>query len=313
MNWICFGDSAMGMLKAAAPALAEASNPIRVIGLIDDLSIGDLSDLNDWEARAFGVCPWKDDPEFAGEAEACIRRYFEEAVPALEQAGESVIWYGDNPAEQCGMLRAAHDLYRRGVPFSLVHVDQLDGAELPPPEPPGKGAVASAVFVLTGSRVLNFTLRHTPQRILKRIVYEERKRRYRARRGTQVVYRGVGELEPEAALLFYRRKRRVPDCEAKLLYTRWERLTRENAPLRVLENGKAVSAPADYYDAAILANTPEEETPAALVIGRTLGEFAVNDCLIFARIRALAAAGKLELVKDGGNYRESTVRRRTVG
>ena len=116
---------------------------------------------------------------------------------------------------------------------------------------------------------------------------------------------------PGEAAIFYSRQRRVPGCEAKLLYRRWEQLVRENAPLRVLQNGKPVSAPVGYYDEAILANTPEEETRAAVVVGRTAGLISrINDCFIFERIRALALAGRLEIVKNGGNYRETTVRRK---
>lgn len=313
MYWICFGDSAKGMLHMAMPDIGKTPERIRLVSLDDNLSIGDISDLRDRKARAFGICPWKDDPEFAGEGENCIRRYYEEALPAFEQADEAVIWYGDNPAEQCGMLRAAHDLYARGVPFSLVHVDRLAGDALPPPRPPGRSDGVSTVFITTKNRVLNFTLQHTPQAILQQVYYCSCKRRYRQRRAEWVIYRGVGELDPEAAPLFYRKCRRVPECEAKLLYSRWEQLVRENAPLRVIENGRPVSAPADYYDAAILENTPTEETVAAFVVGRTLGTHAVNDCLIFERIRVLAASGELELVKDGGNYRDTVVRRAKQG
>lgn len=300
----------MGMLADARGSLDKMVDAGRVIALLDDLSIGDISDLWDREKRAFGVCPWRGDPEFVGEAERCEKRYYEEVLPVFDRVDEAVIWYGDNPAERCGMLRAAHNLYRRGVPFSLVHVDCLEGSALPPPAFPGEGSAASAVCVLSGKRVLDFTLGHMPQWLLKRIIYRERLRRYRECRETVVRYRGVGELEPVTAALFYRKRRRVPECEAKLLYSCWEGLARENAPLRVVKEGKVVSAPEDYYDEIILANTPQEETAAAVVVGRTLGGVAINDCFIFERIRALALAGRLEIVKNGGNYRETTVRRK---
>ena len=234
-----------------------------------------------------------------------MTRYFQDAIPAFETVDEAVIWYGDSPAEQCGMLRAAHDLYMRDVPFSLVHVDQLKGEELPPPERPA----ASAVGIITENRLLNFTLQHTPQFLLRQIPRIIAKRNWRNRRAQLVVYRSVGELEPEAASVFYSRRRRVQDCEAKLLYSRWGQLVRENAPLRVMKDGKLVSAPADYYDETILANTPEEETCAAKVVGLSIPECNINDCLIFERIRALAAAGKLEIIKNGGNYRDTTVKK----
>ncbi len=306
MYWICFGDSAMGMLMFARSALAPEMDRSRIISLIDDLSIGDISDLQDREARSFGICPWQNDPEFADSAGEYVTSYYRKALPAFEAVDEAIIWYGDNPAEQCGMLRAAHDLYARGVPFSLVHVDRLDGAQLPPPE----RSAASAIGIVTENQRLNFILRHTPQFLLRQILPSIVQKCSRKRRAQLVVYRGVGELMPGEAAIFYSRQRRVPECEAKLLYSRWEQLVRENAPLRVLQNGKPVSAPVGYYDEAILANTPEEETRAAVVVGRTLGNFAVNDSFIFERIRALALAGRLEIVKNGGNYRETTVRRK---
>ncbi len=296
MQWICFGDSVKGALKAF-------STFPHIMNLSDDLSIGDLSDLQDQKKRAFSICPWKDDPEFADEAGTYIGTYFQDALPALKQVENAVIWYGETPFEQCGMLRAAHDLFARGVPFSLVHVDRLKGEELPPKED------HAAVGAFTNNLFCQMIFRYLPQGILRKRICWHQKQVYQERHATEIIFRGVGECGPEELAAFYHKKRKVLDCEAKLLYSRWERLVAENAPLRVLENGKVVSASEDYYDAAILSNTSERETSAAMVIGRTLGEYAVNDYLIFERIRKLAACGKLEIVINGRNYRETTVKR----
>lgn len=308
MYWICFGDSANGMLLFARAELDPAMNRSRIISLIDDLTVGNISDLKDREARSFGICPWQNDPEFTDNAEECVARYFQKAIPAFESVDEAVIWYGDNPAEQCGMLRAAHDLYARGVPFSLVHVDCLKGEELPPPELHRDDGAIGLIFD-ENYKILPFILKMLPQQVLRWAVHRFRQKRWRSQRASMVVFRGVGELEPETAKIFYSRRRVVKNCEAKLLYKRWERLVQENAPLRVMKDGKPVSAPEDYYDESILANTPEEETCAAKVVGLSIVDCNINDCLIFERIRALAAAGKLEIVKKGGNYRDTTVRK----
>ncbi len=311
MVWICFGDSAKGSLLCFQRIGIPDFGCEPVISLIDDLSIGDISDLQDQKKRAFGICPWKDDPEFAGEAEKCTEHYYNEAIPAFEAISEAVIWYGDSAFERCGMLRAAHDLYARGVPFSLVHVDCLEG-EMPPPLPAAKASGLIAFFMDGSgekSKLPGFMFRHTPQFFLRRIYGRFRQRQYRARQAQKIIFRGVGELEPETALYFYRRRRSVRACEAKLLYREWERLVQENAPLRAVENGRLISVPAEYYDETILENTPEKETCAAFVVGRTLGKHAINDCFIFARICALAACGKLEILQKGGNYRETTVRK----
>lgn len=307
MDWICFGDSANGLLACAKHEIDPGNTLERLISLNDNLSVGDISDLQNRDKRALGVCPWKNDPEVSDGAEEFIERYFTKSLPAFFETTQPVIWYGDSAFEQCGMLRAAHDLYMRGVSFSLVHVDQLKGEELPPPELHRDDAIG--MILDENYKILTVILKMLPQPVLRHMVHRFRRKRWRGQRASMVCYRGVGELEPETAKLFYSRRRAVKDCEAKLLYTRWEQLVQENAPLRVMKDGKPVSAPLEYYDQAIIANTPQNETAAAFVIGRTLGEYAVNDCWVFERIRALAAAGKLEIVKDGVNYRDTTVKK----
>lgn len=311
MDWICFGDSAKGLLACAKHEIDPGNSLEQLISLDDDLSVGDISDLQNRDKRALGVCPWKDDPEVSDGAEEFIERYFTKSLPAFFETTQPVIWYGDSAFEQCGMLRAAHDLYMRGVSFSLVHVDQLKGEELPPPELHRDDEIG--MILDENHRILTVVLKMLPQPalqpVLRHMVHRFRQKRWRSQRASMVCFRGVGELEPETAKIFYSRRRAVKGCEAKLLYTRWEQLVQENAPLRVIKDGKPVSAPVDYYDQVIIANTPENEDRAALVVGRTLGEYAVSDCFVFERIRALAAAGKLEIVKDGANYRDTTVKK----
>ena len=306
--WICFGESAGGTLQAGC---SRAQKDIPLLMLCDDLSIGDLTDLTDRTARLYSVCPWHDDPEFAAERERYLNRWFDERLPALDRVGAgdtAVIWYGDNPAEVCGMLFAVHRLWKNGAAIELVYAGGDVKADELPREDRGI-ACASAVGVITDREWLNKLLRHVPQFIL-RILYERARRRSCSKRGTEVIhFRGAGELHPGYIPYFYGKRRAVPDCEAEALAARWEALVRENTPLRTLQNGKAVSVSADYYDEMILSNVPEEPTRAAIVIGRTLADLAVSDLLIYRRLRALIASGVVECVQDGANYRELTVRR----
>ena len=306
--WICFGESAGGTLQAGR---SRAQKDIPLLMLCDDLSIGDLTDLTDRTARLETVCPWHDDPEFADEREAYLRRWFDERLPALDRVGAgdtAVIWYGDNPAEVCGMLFAVHRLWTQGAAIEFVYAGgDVKADDLPKED--HSIACASAVGVITDHEWLNRLLRHVPQFIL-RILYERARRRSCSKRGTEVIhFRGAGELHPGYIPYFYGKRRAVPDCEAEALAARWEALVRENTPLRTLQNGKAVSVSADYYDEMILSNVPEEPTRAAIVIGRTLADLAVSDLLIYRRLRALIASGVVECVQDGANYRELTVRR----
>ena len=80
-------------------------------------------------------------------------------------------------------------------------------------------------------------------------------------------------------------------------------------------DGKVQSVPVDFYDEAILSGITEAEMPAALAVGRAIGELdtktgnRVGDMLIFFRIRALAQAGKIEIVQDAPTYRDMTIRK----
>ena len=306
--WICFGESAGGTLQAGR---SRAQKDIPLLMLCDDLSIGDLTDLTDRTARLYSVCPWHDDPEFAAERERYLNRWFDETLPALDGIGAgdtAVIWYGDNPTEVCGMLFAVHRLWTQGAAIEFVYAGgDVKADELPKED--HSIACASAVGVITDHEWLNRLLRHVPQFIL-RILYERVRRSSFSKRGAEVIhFRGAGELHPGYIPYFYGKRRAVPDCEAEALAARWEALVRENTPLRTLQNGKAVSVSADYYDETILSNVPEEPTRAAIVIGRTLADLAVSDLLIYRRLRALIASGVVECVQDGANYRELTVRR----
>lgn len=306
--WICFGESAEGTLKVGRP---REQKDISILSVKDDLSTGDLTDLTDRTARLTSVCPWYDDPEFSAERERYLNRWFDETLPALDGIGAgdtAVIWYGDNPAEVCGMLLTVHKLWKNGAAIELVYAGgDVKADELPKED--RSIACASAVGIITDHEWLNRILRHVPQFIL-RILYERERRKSFCKRGAEVIhFRGVGELHPGYIPYFYGKRRAVPDCEAEALAARWEALVRENTPLRTLINGKAASVPADYYDETILACVPGEPTIAARVIGRALAGLVVSDMLIYRRLRALIASGAVECVRDGANYRELIVRR----
>ena len=104
------------------------------------------------------------------------------------------------------------------------------------------------------------------------------------------------------------------DGEQAALAADWARLRRENTPLRALVDGSVQSVPADYYDDVILSCVPEEEDCAALTVGRSIIALdktgnRVSDMLVFARIRALGAAGRLAVVRDDATYRDMTIRK----
>ena len=97
------------------------------------------------------------------------------------------------------------------------------------------------------------------------------------------------------------------------MLTEWRRMQKQNTPLRAMVDGKVQSVPADFYDETILSCVPEDESQAALTVGRSIIALdktgnRVSDMLVFSRIRALGAAGRLEVVRDGATYRDMTIR-----
>ena len=276
MVWICPGDSARGMLRMAWREIAPTLSAERIVSVGRDFSRGDLVSQ-------------KDD--------------------GFPEDGEAVVWYGDSAPERCAMLYAVNRLHARHRPVTLVHVDRMPFAEMPPPD-----KTRGVIGVLTSNSLKNVGYRMIPSSLLRRWVDWEQYRRWKRRpKAGEKIFSGVGELSPEEAAWFYERRRGLSDDARALLAAQWERLVQENAPLRVIENGEVVSAAADYYDERILACVPEGAHPAAHTIGRACAQIHVSDDFLFERIRALAAAGAVEIVTDGETYRDMVIQRGTLG
>jgi hypothetical protein len=102
--------------------------------------------------------------------------------------------------------------------------------------------------------------------------------------------------------------RKLLGREAPLLDTdrtryreQWQKLTTENAPLRVIDQpGSLVSAPLDYLDPVLLACATADWRKMARIIGEALRHFSeqdlhqAGDLFLAARTIELAEVGKLE-------------------
>jgi hypothetical protein len=80
----------------------------------------------------------------------------------------------------------------------------------------------------------------------------------------------------------------------------WQQLKAENAPLRVIEAGKLVSAPLTYFDAQLVGHATVHWQKMAMIVGMTLSDFAdtevyqTGDLVLGARLADLAEEGVLE-------------------
>ena len=92
----------------------------------------------------------------------------------------------------------------------------------------------------------------------------------------------------------------MPPLELGAMARRWERLQRENAPLRAVVNGAVRSVEADFYDGLIRRNIPEGRTKIAHIIVNVLSREkpGVGDTWLAERIRWMLSAGELRMVEE---------------
>ena len=81
----------------------------------------------------------------------------------------------------------------------------------------------------------------------------------------------------------------------------WQELRSENAPLRVIDGDRLVSAPISFFDTRLMSYVTNDWQKVAMVIGKTLAAemddevLQVGDIVLAARIDALVKSGRLEM------------------
>lgn len=127
--------------------------------------------------------------------------------------------------------------------------------------------------------------------------------------GCEIEYRSWGEVAPELFGSFLDRERVLSRRDTESLAAHWQTLRAENAPLRVMENGVAVSAKESYYDDLIRKEFPATTCEIAKIIGGALGKRKIltGDVFIAKRIQSFIESGELEVVKKTSKGLYSTV------
>lgn len=132
----------------------------------------------------------------------------------------------------------------------------------------------------------------------------------------------LGLMRPEdiVASGLTTRRRPFSRAEGAAACAAWTRLRRENAPLRIVRDGRLVSAPLTHFDAALIAQAAPDWEVVARLIGRTMHHLSFDrdppgqspsDLVLFGRVRALGEAGTLALTGAGPGMRDYEVRRAT--
>ena len=128
--------------------------------------------------------------------------------------------------------------------------------------------------------------------------------------GSIHVCRGWGEIPPEELGHYLYLQREMSVGFRTMACTLWEKLRKENAPLRVLINGKITSVEEDFYDSFIrseLGKQPEIFKEPQF-IGKVLCEsclYAVGDEFVHRRLTEMVKQGELQIItpgEDGGYW-----------
>ena len=130
--------------------------------------------------------------------------------------------------------------------------------------------------------------------------------------GTVVQYGGWGDVCPGEFGCFLPLEQPLPPNALRMLAARWKELKEENAPLRAVVNGEVRSVEETFYDGLIRKHLPAGEKKVAALIGEILGRErpGIGDIWLADRIRAMIAAGELELVReDPERFYRSVIRR----
>ena len=298
--WFCWGDSAHALLREAQICYPSVFPKTEVFGPQDDLSEGRLQNWNDTAVREQMLRVRY--AEFDADTSNAFVRENERAAAALDTADEIVLWAAqDCPAERCMMLSLINRLQGRDVPIWLVEVSEMPLTELREPEGTIGGATAIAVMMDDKIpwywRLFRRPLTWWYLRKRKKLARQE------TRAGGTVRYGLVGEMEYRAAPYFWEKRRRLTDEERQRAAEQWAQLVREDALLRAVVNGEVRSVGEDFYDEIILSCVSKTEKTAAVAIGSAMAKIdaemysRVGDLLIYRRLRALADAGRVALVR----------------
>lgn len=128
----------------------------------------------------------------------------------------------------------------------------------------------------------------------------------------EIEYHGWGEVEPKLFEAFLDREQILTYQETKNLSERWQILKSENAPLRVVENNKVISADIKYYDDLIRDVFPADACRIANIIGNALFRHKIltGDVFIAKRIQHFITTGELAVIADSDDrFYETVVRR----
>lgn len=131
-------------------------------------------------------------------------------------------------------------------------------------------------------------------KIPERIRYEE-KRKY-------FLTNSSGNLDPFNVGKALENEVKLSRWELRLYAEEWERLKKENAPLRTVIAGRIISVEEDFYDSLILKHVPSAPATEEQVFGKVLENLPfIQQGWITLRIQHMIDQGEIAVIKDNAN------------
>lgn len=124
---ICFSESTRGTIKRAIQL--KILNGQKVVGLLDDLSNGPISNLIDTYKRIEWSDKFKDEFDCIpycslDDLETCYTKFYKD-ISDIKSEDEIYIWYGECGREMCGMMYVLELLKNKSENLHFVNVSDL--------------------------------------------------------------------------------------------------------------------------------------------------------------------------------------------
>jgi hypothetical protein len=120
-----------------------------------------------------------------------------------------------------------------------------------------------------------------------------------------------GNIRPGEFAYYLPLESEIPDSVQQTVIKEWEMLKSENAPLRIVLNGKLHSVEIDFYDYFIRKEIPEDTFKVGPLIGLVIGknQLGISDWIIAQRIKSMIESGELKVIKKDQAFYGTTLKR----
>ena len=290
---ICFSEGASKSLKCTRTVRDSTQ---AIVCIPDDLSVGDIINITDFEARKRSMLQfhsnfYNDSEEFSVYINTVCRKLYQEFYDEIENHQEIMIWYSNSPYDFCGMLYTLWLLRDSTASIRAVNCSHPILKEDCVVFHHSTGEIDAKSFCDFSPYIQSIT--------------NEQKQAYASRWEKLVEENGLLRVFDGDAI-----------DETELSYTELLKKLADEDVLQVLKANTIKTAEFSYYDEFILSQIPSTPILVGNAVGTILGRLAmyqhinIGDGIISIRINALIEQGILKMEGHHEKLYENTIVRR---